>query len=166
MDYRNFVLTTDIIEIAVGYALPIIRSMIKGGGTWGPEGLVIGIKAPILDDAYIHVMEELGVEEEWESQYGKGKNFRIIVLQKISTALKGLSSAEVVLKAPWALQHGDSLFQGAVVRHIGDITLVVAASGGYGQTDEAAAEIVMDLIVWLCALDVRTRQENGDYYIK
>jgi hypothetical protein len=154
-----------MIGKAINLGLPSIRMMVAEG-TWGPKGVAIVVESSLLDKPFIHVMEELGDEEDWETLYGEGKNFRTIALQKVSTARKGLSSANVVQNEPWALKAGDSFYQGAVVRQVGDMTLVVSASGAFGQTDEAIAEFVMTLIVWQCALTVRALQEDGINHVE
>lgn len=151
-------LSHELVVRAIEMGLPLFRAMIAHGGTWGPEGVVIGVDGPGLEEAVVYVMQELGPEDEWPAKWGR-RSFRDIVREKLNTASTGVNSVRVVNEEPWLLLQGDSLYQGGVVKGTNG-ELRAAASGAYGQTDHAIAEITLDLIAHLCRLEVRRLQEE------
>jgi len=147
-----------LVREAIGYALPTVRGLVATH-TWGPEGVVIAVSWTGLEVPVVHVMDELGPEENWEKKWGKGRNFRLIALQKLSTAMRGGgASASVVRDHPWVLGEGDSFYPGAAAE---DGHMAVAASGAFGDTDEAVSWIVWNIIRLLCLRRIADLQANN-----
>ena len=138
-------LTKDLVDEAISYCLPTIRLLVAAH-TWGPKGVVIAVDGPGLDEPFVHVMAELGHEAQWADEW-PGKNFREIALTKLRLAKRsGTSTRKAVSEHPWLLEMGDYFYTGGV----SEAGLVVAASGAFGDTDEAIAWIVVNAIWLLC----------------
>lgn len=151
------IINEELIQEAIEFALPTVRALVAKH-TWGPKGVVIAIIWPGKENPFVYSMEELGPRESWENVWGKGMDFRIIALQKLSTSQRGGSpSAEVVLNHPWLLQKGDSFYTGAVAEDDG---LIVATSGAFGDTDETISWIVWNIILLLCRRKIAVLKEQ------
>lgn len=152
----------ELVRGAIGLALPTVQQLVAEH-TWGPKGVAIAVNWVGNKDPIIHIMDELGPEETWETTWGAGRNFRKVALQKLSTAMRGGNSSEsVVRNHPWLLEEGDSFYTGAAAEDGG---LAVSASGAYGDTDEAVAWIVWNIIRLLCLRRIADLQAKKINYL-
>ena len=151
------IIDEELVRKAISFALPTVRELVAAH-TWGPKGVVIAVSWTGCAEPVVHVMDELGLEENWEKEWGEGRNFRKTALQKLSTTLHGgASSRSVVANHPWLLEEGDSFYTGSAAEDGG---LAVAASGAYGDTDETASWIVWNIILLLCQRRIADLQAN------
>ena len=151
-------LDVNVVKEAVRLSLPTIRETLKAY-TWGPKGVAIVVDAKGLEAPYLHVMEELGPEEEWAIKWGMKSNFRQIALNKAAIARRyGTTSWHVVSQSPWMLEEGDFFYRGGVAE---DTDLAVGISGSHGEVDEAMAWGVWNCIAGLCNLKISEFRAAG-----
>ena len=151
-------LNEGIVGEAIELTLPSIRLTVARY-SWGPKGVVIGVDAKGLEAPYLHVMEELGPEEEWAIKWGMKSNFRQIALNKAAIARRyGTTSWHVVSQSPWMLEEGDFFYRGGVAE---DTDLAVGISGSYGEVDETMAWGVWNWIAGLCNLKISEFRAAG-----
>ncbi|MDO8470698.1 MAG: hypothetical protein Q7S63_01850 [bacterium] len=144
-------LTRDIAADAIRIALPAIVGLCAEA-TSQPKGVVIAIAGKGLPEPFTWTMEELGSREKWEL------DFHQIALEKLLVSSRtGRASRKVIDEAPWLLEAGDSLYQGAVAEDAG---LAVSVSGSYSQVDEAIAWMVFNIIFGLCHIKLRVFQDR------
>lgn len=153
-------LTEALVREAIHLALPTIERILSNDYcTWGPRGVAIVVNGKGLLGPVTHVAGDLNTDGTWsDKRTSEHWNFQQIALQKMLTASRGgAPSVDVVENKPWLLEEGDSFYQGAVAEDDG---LIVAVSGAYGQTDQAIAWIIWNLIWMLCALSIRERRDR------
>lgn len=151
---KTYVFNKDVAKLAVRMALPTIR-MMAPIASWGPKGVVIGIEGPGMIEPYIHVMEDLENDPDYDK---KVEEFRQNVLAKLSvTRRTGRASGHMLHVDPAGLEGNDSLYRGSA--ELG--SLRAAASGFYGEADEYVAWIVLHCAQFICLMiSVRMRDYN------
>ena len=152
------ILTEELVKRAITLAAPSINALLAEKDTvFGPRSVAVVVSGPGLKQ---RVVEIVGHVEEWQAQWGEQRDFREIASRKVALAERtGLPTDVVVSRMPWLLEEGDFLYQGGTVGESDGLT--VAASGAFGQTDEAVSDIVKAIIVLLCRLKVKQMREAG-----
>lgn len=149
-----------VVKEAVRISLPSIRLAVAHY-SWGPRGVTIGVDARGLEAPYVHIMDELGPQSEWDERYGAGsdRDFVRIALNKAAIARRyGKTSWAVVSQMPWLLEENDFLYRGGVAE---DTDLAVGVSGSYGEIDEGMAWEVWNWIASLCNLKISELRKAG-----
>lgn len=142
------ILTGDIVQEAIGLALPFIQGVAsKYHYKGGPHGVVIVVSSPLIESPIVHIMgDELGLKETWQERWGC--DYELIARQKLQGALRTGQPNRELFRAPWRMQIGDSIYYGAVAE---DTDLAVAVSGLEEYADEACAWTVLNAIAMICA---------------
>lgn len=142
----SLILTSEIANDAIRLALPSIRRIIAKHN-WGPKGVVIMVAGNGLKRRVTHVMRrELGPRKLWKKRYEKC-DFITIAGQKLRDSLRTGLPSSAVIRTPWRLRHGDSVYGGAVAE---DTDLAVSVSGLYEDWDEVCGWIIWNIVTQIC----------------
>ncbi|HSK08549.1 MAG TPA: hypothetical protein VK911_03170 [Vicinamibacterales bacterium] len=151
-------LTRELVEEAVGLALPAIEAALRRPGVSGEGVLHIVVLNPqaaapgaVFEDAILYE-HSVGDPARW------GADYRGFARGKAALAWRTRCDTHVIQELrPHLLRPGDTLLWGGVVRE----GLVVAASGAHPWFDEAFANAVAGFILAIAQERARAAREQG-----
>ncbi len=151
------ILTGKMIKKAINLAKPSIFAILNDPkSVWRPKYVAINIAAPGLMTRY---KTDIDAEtKSWDPEWPKKKQFALIAEKKTDLSEREQASTrEIIAMTPWLVQKGEYLYPGGV--YCEDI--IVSVSGAKGDTDEAIANIILAMIVFLSYQETTLRKEEN-----
>lgn len=144
---------------AARLVIPIAQQLLcQEGATWGPDWGSLIIKFEQLE-----VAASVNNPREWDPEWGQNPGDFIWIARSKAEATHrtGLSTRELIHLEPHLFENGEYAYVGSAHRH----QITAAFSGGKSETDEAIANIAIDVVMYFVYMDKRDRDEREEAQI-